>query len=116
MLCKMCKISIVGRSDKKFCSIECKNNYHFRLRKNTETIAKKIDVILHRNRSILLELLGKDTYHKKLKRLTLAKKKFNFKYMTHYNVNKQGKIYHHVYDFAWMEFSDDQILIVRRKK
>jgi hypothetical protein len=25
-------------------------------------------------------------------------------------------MYHHVYDFAWMEFSDDEVLIVRQKK
>jgi len=30
------------------------------------------------------------------------------------HTNKQGKTYFHLYDFAWMEFSDDSILIVRR--
>ncbi len=49
-------------------------------------------------------------------RSELVKKKFQFKYLTHYNVNKQGKTYNHIYDFAWMEFSDDEILIVRQGK
>jgi len=29
--------------------------------------------------------------------------------------NKDGKIYHLVYDYAWMEFSSQQILVVKKK-
>ena len=42
----------------------------------------------------------------------LNKKKINFKYHTHININ--NKMGHHVYDIAWMEFPDDEILIIRR--
>lgn len=73
-----------------------------------------IDKIQHRNRSILLEILGKNKMQVKVNRITLEKKKFHFKYNTHSHTNKQGKTYFHLYDFAWMEFSDDSILIVRR--
>jgi len=76
---------------------------------------KEIDTILHRNRSILLEILGKHKTQIKVNRIVLEKKKFRFKYHTHINVNKNGKTYHHLYDFAWMEFSDDEILIIKRK-
>lgn len=114
MKCKICKKLIIGRTDKIFCSVKCKNFYHTNLRRVTRINAKEIDKILHRNRSILLELLGKNNFQKKVKRLVLAKKKFSFKYITHFNINKHGKMYHYVYDFAWMEFSDDEILIVRR--
>jgi len=115
MKCKICEKVIKGRKDKLFCSIECKNYYHTTLRRITKTQATPIDKILHRNRSILLELLGKNTYQKKVKRITLAKTKFNFKYITHFNINSKSKMYHHIYDFAWMEFSDDEILIVRTR-
>ena len=114
MECKICKKEIKGRIDRVFCSIKCKNDYHTKLRRVTKTTATEIDKILHRNRAILLELLGKNSNQKKIKRLTLFRKKFNFKYITHFNVNKQGKMYHHIYDFAWMEFSDDEVLIIRR--
>ncbi len=114
MKCKICKKTLKGRKDKIFCSLECKNYYHTHLRRTTHETTKYLDRILHRNRSILLELLGKNTFQKKLNRIVLAKKKFNFKYITHFHVNSKGKIYHHVYDFAWMEFSDDEILIIRR--
>ena len=114
MNCKICKKVLVGRKDKIFCSTACKNYYHVNLRRVTYYKAKEIDAILHRNRSILLELLGKHNVQKKVNRLVLVKKKFQFKYLTHFHINKHGKMYHHVYDFAWMEFSDDEVLIIKR--
>ena len=115
MKCKICKKNIIGRSDKVFCSIQCKNYYHVKLRKVTKKTAYPLDNILHRNRSILLEIMGKNIVRKKVKRVELVKKKFQFKYLTHFHINNKNKMYHHIYDFAWMEFSDDEILIVRRK-
>ena len=112
--CKICNTEIVGRSDKLFCSVKCKNYYHTNLRRVTSIAVKEINTILHRNRSILLEIMGKHKSQKKINRLVLEKKKFRFKYHTHTSINKQEKIYYYVYDFAWMEFSNDEILIVRR--
>jgi len=114
-VCKICQKNIIGRNDKIFCSVTCKNFYHVNLRKVTKIEVKEIDTILHRNRSILLEILGKHKTQIKVNRIVLEKKKFRFKYHTHINVNKNGKTYHHLYDFAWMEFSDDEILIIKRK-
>ena len=113
--CKVCKKELVGRKDKIFCSIDCKNYYHVGLRRVTKNAVKKYDAILHRNRSILLELLGKNGVQKKVSRLELVSKKFSFKYHTHSHTNKHGKTYNYVYDFAWMTFSNDEILIVRKR-
>jgi len=113
--CKICSKNVVGRSDKLFCSIRCKNYYHTNLRRVTNEAAYKIDLILHRNRSILLELLGKNRNRKKVNRLTLEQKKFRFNYLTHFHINKEGKTYHYLYDFAWMSFSNDTILIIRKR-
>jgi len=99
-----------------FCSIACKNRYHTTLRKITRIEAAEIDEFLHRNRSILLEVIGKNKTQIKIKREVLEKKKFRFKYHTHCYVNSQGKTYHYLYDLAWMEFSDDEVLVVRRKQ
>ena len=114
--CKICSNKIVGRSDKKFCSVACKSYYHHELRKVTIEASRHIDEILHRNRSILIEIMGKTKQKMKINRIVLEKKKFRFKYHTHSHINNQGKMYKHVYDFAWMDFSDDEILIVRRKQ
>jgi len=114
--CKMCKKIFVGRSDKIFCSVKCKSTYHQKLRQVTAIEVRVINKILARNRSILLELMGKNAVQKKIKRLELDRKKFNYKYITHYYVNSKSKTYNYVYDFAWMEFSDNEILIIRKRK
>ena len=111
--CKVCSNEITGRTDKLFCSTKCKNYYHLNLRKATKQATEQIDKILHRNRSILLELMGKNKTQIKIKRIVLEKKKFNYLYHTHLHVNSHGKTFYYVYDFAWMSFSDDEILIRR---
>lgn len=113
-VCKICGQEFTGRSNKIFCSVNCKNRYHSALRSNTEKAVRAIDKMLHRNRSILLEIMGKNNTQLKVDRKTLEDKKFTFKYHTHFHINKQGKMYYYVYDFSWMEFSDDQILINRQ--
>ncbi len=113
--CKICAKPIKGRIDKIFCSTYCKNYYHKHLRYAAKKAAIEINGYLIRNYSILLELLGKKRTTIKVYRNVLEKKKFRFKYHTHLQVNSKGKTYLYVYDLAWMEFSDDEILIVRKK-
>jgi len=57
----------------------------------------------------------KNGIQKKVARIVLEKKKFRFKYHTHFHINSKGKTFHFIYDLAWMEFSDDEILIVRKR-
>ena len=113
--CKMCSVELQGRRDKVFCSSDCKNEYHAKLRKVNSIATGFIDGILHRNREILLEIMGKNAVQKKVSRFILDKKKFNYKYHTHMHTNSVGKTYYYVYDFGWMEFTDQDILIVRKK-
>lgn len=114
--CKICANIIIGRTDKLFCSLRCKNYYHVNLRKATEEAlaVNEINAILKRNRSILLELLGKRKTQATLQRIELEKKKFHFKYHTHQHTNSKGKTYHYVYDFAWMAFSNDKVFVIRK--
>ncbi len=113
--CKICNKELTGRSDKKFCSVRCKNYYHVNLRRVTAFAVQEIDIILHRNRSILLEILGKRKTQIKIPRIELEKRSFSFKYHTHFNINSAGKTYFFLYDIAWMEFSNDEVLVVRRR-
>jgi hypothetical protein len=116
MKCKVCNNIIIGRKGKIFCSLKCKNAFHLILRAVTKQAAYPLDRILHRNRSILLEIMGPKALKKKVLRSELVKKKFQFRFITHYDINSKGKMYHHVYDYAWMEFSDDEVLIIRPRK
>ena len=112
----MCQKTIVGRSDKIFCSIGCKNQYNLKLARVTKKATAKIDAILHRNRSILLEIMGKNSTQKKIYRFVLDKKNFKYSYITGFHVNVQRKTVYHVYDFSWMIFSDEEVLITRKRQ
>ena len=114
-ICRLCKSPFTGRSDKIFCTVKCKTTYHQKLSQVTRDAAYVIDKILHRNRSILLEIMGKYKTQLKVPITVLEKKKFNFNYITKYYVNKKGKTYHYVYDFSYMTFGDNEVLINRRK-
>ena len=105
--CRLCKSKFFGRTDKIFCSIKCKSTYHRKLRAVTHKVTIDIDKILHRNRSILLEIMGKHMTQMKVPTIVLERKKFNFNYVTKYQCNSRGKMYNYVYDFAWMTFSNN---------
>ena len=44
--------------------------------------------------------MGKYTTQKKVSSMVLDRKRFNYNYITKFTINKEGKTYHHVYDFA----------------
>lgn len=113
--CENCATEMQGRTDKRFCSTRCKNEKNNALRQNTREVTKEIDGYLHRNREILALLMGqakKETFD----RLILTRAGFRFEFMTSIYTNKEGKTYYIVYDYAWMEFSDLKVLIVRKTK
>jgi len=60
--------------------------------------------------------MGKNAGQKKINRLELEKKKFRFGFFTGTYVNSRGKTYHYVYDYAWMDFSDQEVLIVKKTR
>jgi hypothetical protein len=112
--CLNCKITFAGRADKKFCSLACKNLYNYKTRRNTKKETAPIDRILHRNREILNTLMGsakKETFD----RLLITRTGFKFDFCTGIYLNKEGKMYRLIYNFAWMEFSDQKILVVRKR-
>jgi len=116
--CQYCNAIVKGRADKKFCSKTCNNKFHAAHKKadNLEEIAA-VNRILRRNREILVRLFeGEKKQKMKVSKLVLSQLGFNFKYITGIYYNREGKRYHYVYDLAWMEFSDQDILIINRKK
>ena len=114
--CKICQKLLHGRTDMIFCSVGCKNHYHKNVRYISKTAAIEINGYLKRNYAILWELLGENKTQVKIYRNQLEKKKFRFKYHTHFHINSQNKMFHYIYDLAWMEFSDDEVLIIRKRE
>lgn len=77
---------------------------------------QRTDNLLHRNRSILLEILGKNGKQNKIDKDILEERKFQFQLVTGYHLNSRNKMVNYVYDFSWSTFSDRQVLITRLKK
>jgi predicted nucleic acid-binding Zn ribbon protein len=111
--CHNCTNKFSGRTDKKFCSLACKNQFNYNTRRETKSETLLIDRYLHRNREILDTLMGKSK-KEVFDRLVVTRTGFKFEYITGIYINKEGKMYHLVYDFAWMDFSDQKVLIVRK--
>jgi hypothetical protein len=113
--CKCCAKEMFGRRDKIFCDVKCKNTYHKHMRYQSVVAAIKINEYLKRNYRILKEILGENNYQIKVNRCVLEDKKFRFKYHTHSHTNTAGKRMNYIYDFGWMEFSTDEILVVKAR-
>lgn len=115
--CIICENELVGRRDKKFCSLECKNRYHKQRKVHNYHATAETDRRLHRNRTILIEL-SEEASSKKFvtPRNRLVRKGFSFNHFTSLSMNKEGKTYRHIYDYAWMEFSTTDVLVVHRTR
>lgn len=114
--CIVCKAIIRGRTDKKYCSKMCSNKFHAEKRKKLlpESVLLTNRILL-KNRSILQGFFeGEKRKKVKVDKLVLSKLGFNFKYITGIYYNRERKRYHYVYDFAWMEFSTQEVLLIKK--
>ena len=115
--CLICGDPVIGRRDKVFCTIDCKNKYHATRKSEIQPFSQPVDKILHRNWVILseyYELARKKKFF--ISKAELNKAGFHSKYFTTIHTNARGKTYYYVYNFGWMEFSEKEMMIVRLNK
>ncbi len=113
--CKNCGKPTSGRSDKKFCSASCKNDYNNVIRRKN-AFHRSIDRALLKNRNIIIALLDKG--QTKIKREALIKKGFNFSVHTEIAHTTKGA-YYFIYDVGYFPVyhNDQQIAwLVKRKE
>jgi hypothetical protein len=110
--CCVCDKKLFGRSDKVFCDIHCKNNYHAQLRKNTKTATATTTKILNKNYVILCLLLGENCRRFKIKKLQLEKDGFNFQTISGFEKTNLGQKMK-IYEFSWYYSTDDNIVVMR---
>ena len=112
--CLDCGEKIFGRSDKKFCNDQCRNNYNNRLNSNINNYIKNVNNSLRKNRRILQELNpnGKTKVHKD----KLVAKGFNFSYFTSLYKTKAGTIYYFCYEQGYLHLEGDFYALVERKE
>src|ERR1043165_6547370 len=94
--CLECGGKISGRSDKKFCSDQCRISFNNRLNSDETNLVRNINNALRKNRRILVELnpSGKTI----VTREKLSEKGFDFHYFTSIYITKEGAIYYYCYE------------------
>ena len=113
--CKVCGTPLKGRRDKKYCNIQCKNQYHLDLKSMHRSEIETDISFLLRNRTVLHELLDQDGHKKrKVKRSILQRMGFRFHNYTGTFLNSRNKMYHYVFDYSWVPFSDQDVLIIKQ--
>lgn len=111
-VCKECKHTLRGRTDKRFCNDSCRNAFNNRENSKENTVLKKINNQLKRNRKILKELLAEEKMHKTNMKKLLAEG-FALNYHTHRITTSNGHEYLFCYEYGVLELGEDYILIVK---
>jgi len=112
--CLECGFEIIGRSDKKFCSDQCRNTYNNRLKQDSNNYVRNVNGILRKNRRILEEFnpAGKAKVHfSKLK-----DKGFNFDYHTNVYRTKAGKVYYFCYEYGYLPIEENYYTLVIKQE
>lgn len=94
--CMECGQEFIGRSDKKFCTDQCRSAYNNRLNSDSTNMMKSINYSLRKNRRILIDLLVKG--NNKVEHDHLVQLGFILKYCTHDRITNNGKQYKFWYD------------------
>lgn len=106
--CVICKRPLVGRSDKVFCDIKCKNYYHSEARKSQRTAYRQTNAILAKNYIILAGLMSEGYNKAVISKLALVDVGFNFQYVTEV-IPVVGEFRFAIYDIVYRWGRNNQI-------
>jgi hypothetical protein len=111
--CLECGTAFQGRSDKKFCSDQCRTAYNNHLNSDNSHFIRNVTNALRRNRRILSEMNpgGKTT----VPRLKLEQEGFNFHYYTSVYTTRDGRMYYYCYDQGYLPLDKQFVLLVVNK-
>lgn len=110
-ICIFCGSDLKGRSDKRYCDDVCRNNHHYALKKDNNSLVKDINNILVHNREVL-----KSFYKNKItvaNRNQLVESGFDFELFTSIYRTRKNEEYRVVYDYAYKFISDDELLLIK---
>jgi predicted nucleic acid-binding Zn ribbon protein len=105
--CLDCGDVIHGRTDKKFCSDQCRNNYNNRLNRDSNNFVRNVHGLLRKNRRILSDLYneGKTKVHKD----ALFALGYNFNFFTHIIETSDGQKFQYCFEYGYVETGNDFI-------
>ena len=111
--CLECGSKISGRSDKKFCNAQCRNEYYNRMKSEAEKFIAETNRILRKNRSILKQI--NPVGNSKVRREYLILAGFDFDHFTRIYRTQGGNVYYMCYEFGYMHVENEKVLIVNQQ-
>ncbi len=117
MNCPVCDEQIKGRSDKKYCSDQCRSAANNNRKNIQEQQIKVTNKRLRKNRTILKTLcpIGKSTVRKTV----LTEMGFDFSVFTSLYMPKSGNLYYLCYDYGFspiVQKGVERALIITKQK
>jgi predicted nucleic acid-binding Zn ribbon protein len=112
--CLECGAPVTGRSDKKFCSDQCRTTWYNRENADSTNYMRNVNRILRKNRKILADL--NPTGKSKAGKAKMLEMGFNFHYFTNVYKTKTGNIYYFCYEQGYLPIEDNQFALVIREE
>lgn len=109
--CKECDSPFSGRSDKKFCSDDCRSAYNNRRNSDANNFMRTVNNILRRNRRILYKLY--DRGETSIDRDRLIREGFAFGYYTNEKKVPTGSVHRYCYELGYEERNREQYRLVK---
>ena len=113
LLCLFCGNETIGRTDKKFCTDQCKAQFNNRKKNKEERSIQKLNRILRKNRNILKELTVAG--HSDTQQEALHQMGFDFRFYTH-QVNESGTTYNFCYEWGYSRDYFGKVQIIFHKE
>ena len=115
--CPVCSTLLVGRSDKKYCSDQCRAIANNQFKYKTQKLITDTNKRLRRNRTILKTLspVGKATVRKTI----LESMGYDFSAFTSLYLSPAGNLYYLCYDYGFspiVQRGIERALIITRQK
>jgi len=103
-VCLDCGEKLLGRSDKKFCSDQCRNNYNNRLNRDSNNYVRNVHSQLRRNRKILSDIIEEG--HNRIHRDALIAQGYSFTFFTHLVETIDGMKWSYCFEYGFRDARD----------
>jgi len=107
--CLDCGDLLHGRSDKKFCSDQCRNNYNNRINRDSNNFVRNVHALLRKNRRILSDLYSEGNFN--IHKDALVALGYNFSFFTHIIETSAGIVFHYCFEYGYSDTGDDFLKI-----
>ncbi len=103
--CLECQSPVIGRTDKKFCCLDCKSTHHNRKVRLESKWIRSTNKCLMKNRRILRTLLEMGIT--RVSRNMLESKEFSFSHITSKSLSREGEALH-VYEYGYRQSAETE--------